>query len=163
MTDFATHSIPNLFTVEQAAPAVFRGGQPGPVGWQWLCGEGVRTVIKLNTESEGSDAGAESLGMTVHRFPVPWWRQTFWRPSQADLITAVGLVVNRTDPVFVHCTHGQDRTGLMIGCFRLAQGWSKADAETEMDAHGFHEVALQGLEGRWNTEQPEDWVNAFSR
>lgn len=148
-------TIPNLAYV---SPDVLRGGQPiTPADWGWLAGQGVHTVVKLNTQEEGSDDDAEAIGFNVCRFPIPWWRQTIWRPRQRDLVAAVGIITSRIKPIFVHCTHGQDRTGLIIGCFRLAQGWSKAAADQEMEAHHFHEVALQGLEGAWNRQRPEDW------
>src|SRR5262249_20265265 len=42
-------------------------------------------------------------------------------------------------PVYVHCEHGQDRTGTMIGIYRIAaQKWSSGDAYREMVERGFH-------------------------
>ena len=146
--------IPNLFSVEQSQN-IWRGGQPSPEGWIWLKEHGVTDVVKLNTEGEGSDALATRMGMKVHPFPIPWWRQTILRPDQSTLVNAVACL---TQNVFVHCLHGNDRTGLVIGCFRLSEGWTKGDAYAEMIAHGFHDELLQGLEGRWNTQRPEDWI-----
>jgi protein tyrosine/serine phosphatase len=144
--------IPNLFAVEQELN-LWRGGDPTLNGWLYLKDLGITTVIKLNTASEGSDAQAEVLGVAVFRFPIPWWRQVLLRPSQRDLKKAVALM---TRNVLVHCERGEDRTGLVVGCFRLSQGWSKVDAYSEMKAHNFHEE-LQGLQGRWNTQREEDW------
>lgn len=51
--------------------------------------------------------------------------------------------------VFVHCLHGQDRTGIVIAYYRvLFCHWTKADAEKEMLAHGFHKE-LHGLWECW--------------
>lgn len=97
--------------------------------------------------------------MTVHRFPIPWWRQVIWRPRQSDLISAVELIGGK---VFIHCEHGEDRTGLVVGCFRLSQGWTKDDAYAEMLAHYFHPL-LQGLQGRWNSENPKDWITSVNQ
>lgn len=144
--------IPNLFAVEQD---ILRGGQPGQSGWVYLNSQGIKNVIKLNTEEEGSDAFAESMGMTIHRFPIPWWRQMIWRPKQSDLVAIVALMRPHT---FIHCLRGEDRSGLAVGCFRLSQGWTKEDAYLEMVAHGFHS-SLQGLQGRWNSENPADWIH----
>lgn len=148
-----TSGIPNLFAVEQD---ILRGGQPSVDGWTYLKSQGVICVIKLNTEEEGSDAVAEALGMVVHRFPIPWWRQMVWRPKQSDLMAVVALMKAHT---FIHCTRGEDRTGIGVGCFRLSQGWTKEDAYLEMVAHGFHSL-LQGLQGRWNSENPADWIKS---
>lgn len=147
-----SNGIPNLFAVEQD---ILRGGQPSSVGWDYLKSQGIVCVIKLNTEEEGSDAPAEAMGMIVHRFPIPWWRQMLWRPKQSDLQAAVALMKPHT---YVHCEHGQDRTGLVVGCFRLSQGLTKDDAYAEMLVHEFH-PALQGLQGRWNSENGSDWID----
>ena len=41
-------------------------------------------------------------------------------------------------PVYVHCTEGVDRTGLIIALYRvIEQGWAPKDAHDEMMAHGF--------------------------
>ena len=148
------HGIENLFCVEQDIN-LWRGGDPTPEGWQWLYNEGIRYVVKLNTEAEGTDCVAASLGMTIHRFPIPWWRQVIFRPRQKDLVAAVSCLIPKT---YVHCEHGEDRTGLIVGCFRLSQGWSKSQAYAEMLAFGFH-PELQGLLGRWNTQDADDWYH----
>lgn len=147
------HGIENLFAVE---PDIFRGGDPTPEGWAWLKGEGVCVVVKLNTQSEGTDAVAEKLGMIVHRFPICWFYQTFWHPSQSLLKAAVSLIAPHT---YVHCEHGEDRTSLVVGCFRLSQGWTKEDAWDEMLSHHFH-IALQGLVRAWDRQVPADWITA---
>lgn len=42
-------------------------------------------------------------------------------------------------PVFIHCHHGQDRTGLIIGLYRVeVQGWTPSKAYQEMLDVGFH-------------------------
>jgi hypothetical protein len=168
-----THGIPNLFVVEQdnLEQVILRGGTPTDDGWVWLKSQGITDVIKLNTKSESTDAKALQLGMVIHNFPIPWWRQVLLWPSQSDLVSAVALMKLNS---FVHCGSdartasadaaedntqgGEDRTGLVVGCFRLSQGWTKADAYAEMLAHGFH-PALQGLVGRWNSENPTDWIH----
>ena len=44
-------------------------------------------------------------------------------------------------PVFVHCRHGQDRTGIVSAVYRMkVDKWSLADAETEMQAFGFNDI-----------------------
>jgi protein tyrosine/serine phosphatase len=48
----------------------------------------------------------------------------------------------------VHCTHGQDRTGLIIGLYRLNEGWTKDAAYKEMLVHHFHS-SLHGLHEYW--------------
>ncbi len=144
-----SNGIPNLFAVEQD---ILRGGQPSSVGWDYLKSQGITDVIKLNTEEEGVDP--DGAGFSIHRLPIPWWRQMIFRPSQSLIVAAVSLMRPHT---YVHCEHGEDRTGLIVGCFRLSQGWTKNDAYSEMLAHYFH-PALQGLQGRWNSEIAANWI-----
>ena len=145
-------SIPNLFCVDQTLN-IWRGGQPSD--GRAASDLNVRSVIKLNLESEGSDDGAESVGLHVYRFPISLFWQILFRPSLSKLHAIVDRM--RLGACFVHCEHGQDRTGLAVGCFRLSQGWSKVDAYLEMIGHGFH-YELQGLQGRWDSLQPSDWI-----
>jgi protein tyrosine/serine phosphatase len=49
-----------------------------------------------------------------------------------------------SQPVFVHCSRGVDRTGVVAAVYRMeVDGWSKAEAEAEMEAFGFHDVWSQ--------------------
>ncbi len=58
--------------------------------------------------------------------------------QQIDAILTV-LADPDKEPIYVHCKHGQDRTGLVIGLERVfAEGWSVADAHEEMVKLGFH-------------------------
>ena len=42
-------------------------------------------------------------------------------------------------PLFIHCSHGKDRTGMMTGLYRIeAQGWEPAAAVEEMGFLGYH-------------------------
>ena len=42
-------------------------------------------------------------------------------------------------PLFIHCTHGVDRTGTMAALYRIeAQGWQPSAAFEEMRLLGFH-------------------------
>ncbi len=48
-----------------------------------------------------------------------------------------------TGAVYVHCRHGQDRTGLVVGLERVfIEGWDPADAYAEMLSYGFHTYFL---------------------
>jgi protein tyrosine/serine phosphatase len=44
-------------------------------------------------------------------------------------------------PIFVHCQQGEDRTGLIVGLYRVeTEHWSPAAAYREMIAKGFHKI-----------------------
>jgi hypothetical protein len=143
-----SHGIPNLAQVE---PGVWRGGQPTDEGWKYLSEQGVILDIKLNPADEGSDATAEKYGITVLDDPITTAEQTVGKPTRDQIVFAVMPIGPGT---FIHCTHGQDRTGIVIGAYRvMVEGWTKDAAWKEMVAHGFH-PALLGLSRSWNEDVP---------
>ena len=65
-------------------------------------------------------------------------------PENEEVIRFIQIVTDSNSaPVFVHCQHGADRTGLMCAIYRIAvQGWSKDEAIAEMTggSFGFHKI-----------------------
>ncbi len=143
------HDIPNFAQVDEG---VYRGGQPTPAGWQYLKQLGVVTVVKLDLAKEGSDREAESLGMQViDASGPPSDLSNFWSaPDRAHLQLAVASLAGATHPIYVHCLHGQDRTGLVVAMYRVQHdGYSPKAAYREMREHGFHRVFV-GLLDAWH-------------
>lgn len=152
--------IPNLV---QVRAGLWRSGQPTrPTDWKYLKSLGISHVIKLNFESEGSDEPAIVEGMVLHNLAIhpvgdaDLWNaltNTFEHPDPRLLEQADQIIAENTG-VLVHCTHGWDRTGLVVGRSRvLIEHWSKEDAYREMISRGFH-PALHGLYESWKDWQP---------
>ena len=161
------HTIPN-FAVVNGETKVYRGGEPVTgEAWAYLKSLGVRTVVKLNEESESKDTGAAVIGLRVVRLPISTVEQTIGSPNVATIRRAVDEMSHGA--VFVHCgsnsrsnphsfaakTHsqgGQDRTGLVVATYRVwVQRWTKQDAHAEMMSFGFHPM-LPGLANFWRDE-----------
>jgi hypothetical protein len=143
-----THGIPNLAQVEIG---VWRGGQPNAEGWQYLATLGVKRDIKLNPVSEGSDNLAVSNGMQVVYLPISTLEQTIGKPNSNKLYSAVMAITSGT---YIHCKHGQDRTGLIVGAYRVrVEHWTKKTAYEEMQANKFHPL-LRGLYWSWQDDVP---------
>ncbi len=138
----STNAVPNFAQVE---PGVWRGGQPTTEGWKYLQSLGVSNVVKLDTLGEGSDQAASNLGMVVWFTPINSQQQQVTGPDALAVSNAVSRI---TPGTYVHCLHGKDRTGLVIGCYRLSQGMEKALAWQEMTNHGYN-PAFKGLTGFW--------------
>lgn len=141
----------------EVSPGVYRGGQPTSEGWIFLRSKGVKTVVKLDLPAEGTDEGAQEAGMTVvdASGPPSELSNVFGAPTNENLAKAVRSLRDKSlRPVFVHCAHGDDRTGLVVGMYRvLEEGWSKPRAYDEMRANGFHPV-LRGLHAAWERFDP---------
>jgi protein tyrosine/serine phosphatase len=154
------HGVPNLV---QVRPGLWRSGQPISLDdWKYLQNLGVKHVVKLNFESEGSDDNAQILGMQVYVLSIQpngdvdlfdSLANTFVHPDPV-LLDEAERVIETHDGVLVHCTHGWDRTGLVIGRERvLFEQWDKDRAYAEMLARGFHPY-LHGLHEAWENFQP---------
>lgn len=146
------HGVPNLARVSDG---VWRSGQPASKeAWEYLWQIGVRRVVKLNYASEGSDDGAVLAGMTVQYLPIEPsgdLASVFVEPDREHVEEAVRWL-SAGGGVLVHCTHGQDRTGLVVGAYRVEKGgWTKGQAHREMLEHGFH-VLLPGLDLYWQDD-----------
>ena len=153
------HGVPNLVQVKAG---LWRSGQPMTADqWQYLKSLGITRVVKLNFESEGSDNGAAAAGMTVYVFSIQPEgdkdvfdniTNTFIQPNPKLIMEAL-LVIRLGGGVLVHCTHGQDRTGLIIGEHRVVDDrWPKDAAYAEMITNNFH-ASLHGLHETWENFQ----------
>lgn len=145
----APEAIPNF---SQVKIGVWRGGQPTAEGWKQLKSLGVKWVVKHNTERESSDNLAKSNGMQVIHLPITLKQQTIGKPKSKTLNAAVSALGR--EGTFVHCLHGEDRTGLVVGAYRVkVEQWTKIDAYEEMKLHGFHPM-LRGLYWSWQEDVP---------
>jgi protein tyrosine phosphatase (PTP) superfamily phosphohydrolase (DUF442 family) len=119
----------------EVTPELFRGAQPTHQGFQALAKRGVDVVIDLRgdrTNTEGKEVRA--LGMQY--ITIPWHC-----PFPHDEVFASFLDVvkeNRGKKIFVHCRLGDDRSGMMVAAYRIAnEGWTADEAMSEMQKFGF--------------------------
>lgn len=136
----ARFGVPNWGIVDRDQHIV-RGGQPDAFGWQWLVSHGITNDVKLNT---GKDPATP--GMTVKAFPITTWQQIFGgKKLRAQLNAAEKAIGPGT---FLHCTHGKNRTGTVVGYYRVNHDWPRAVAEREMLRYGWGD-SLPGLKAAW--------------
>ena len=144
------HGIPNF---SQVATGVWRGGQPTAAGWKYLQSLGVKWDVKLNSEREASDVEAEANGIQIVYLPISLAQQTV-STLPKELLDAAVSVLARTG-TFVHCEHGKDRTGLVVGAYRVrVEHWTKHAAYQEMKNHGFNPLLLS-LYRSWQRDVAE--------
>lgn len=129
--------LPNFFKVNNE---LYRGAQPSPQGMQELKKMGIKTVINLRAfHSDQEKIG--TTGLTGERIPMETWE-----PAEEEVIRFLKIAADNTKkPVFVHCQHGADRTGLMCAMYRIiVSNWTKEEAIAEMTNGGF------GFHKLWN-------------
>jgi tyrosine-protein phosphatase SIW14 len=139
---FVSHGISNLRVVDETQK-IYRGGQPDINGFKYLKSIGITNILKLNLEAN-EDIDAKNLGLNVVYVPIDMDDQLFSMPKE-KFDKAVNAI---TPGTYIHCEHGQDRTGLVVGGYRKKSGWTKENAEKEMLADGFHKE-LFGLWRFW--------------
>jgi protein tyrosine/serine phosphatase len=132
--------LPGLTNIGRVANGIFRGAQPKPEGYATLKAMGVRTVIHLRTR-HGEKEAVEAAGMRYVEIPMNMWKNV--DPAAVRKTLSV-MTDPANQPVFVHCSRGADRTGVVAAVYRMeVDGWSEAEAEAEMEAFGFHEFWSQ--------------------
>jgi protein tyrosine/serine phosphatase len=118
---------------------LYRGAQPDRKGFEFLHGMGVRTVINLRQKADAVKLDeqriVEGLGMRYVNIPVEDGNFfTRGRTIPDDAIREFFQTLDTAGPggVFVHCHRGADRTGAIVGFYRIArQGWDGARAYAE--------------------------------
>jgi protein tyrosine/serine phosphatase len=119
---------------------LYRGAQPDANGIANLKKLGVTLVINLRTKEEPSAleaAEASSNAIAYTNIPL----KGVSRPSDQDIARILAIIDNAPGPVFVHCEHGCDRTGTVIGCYRIQHdGWAAHAVFKEADRYGMSEL-----------------------
>jgi protein tyrosine/serine phosphatase len=141
---------PNFNTVR---PGLFRGGHPDIGQMTYLKQLGVKTIVDLEiddlieaTPDQINDEmiNASKLGILLIRMPM-----SAFEPATNDEFDSKirNIMMIFSDPglapVYVHCAHGQDRTGLVVGLERvIIEKLKPEEAYNEMLTIGFHPMFL---------------------
>ncbi|MBX9771390.1 MAG: dual specificity protein phosphatase family protein [Candidatus Obscuribacterales bacterium] len=120
---------------------LYRGGQPVASQYQSLADKGIKTVINLRSTRkliETEKEIVEKLGMQFESIPMTYLNS----PTYKEVKRFLQIVDDpEKRPIFVHCLHGADRTGILCGIFRmLREDWDVKDAFAEMRAGGWHQL-----------------------
>ena len=141
--------VPNFHEVNES---LFRGGQPSEEGLRSLAKLGVKTVVDLRMSRRVRDwesKAVAALGMRYVHLPL-YGKET---PSRDDIVKAFAVLEDPERwPVFVHCREGKDRTGMIVGCYRIAHdGWTNMRALAEAKTYASREL----------THAMEDYIRQF--
>ena len=143
----------------QVTPTLYRGGLLKGEGIKALKKLGINVVIDTHANDESEERDARKLGMKY--VAIPWHC-----PWPHDEVFAKFLKVvhdNKGKKIFVHCRLGDDRTGMMVAAYRMAEeGWTADEAMTEMRSFGFtrsHHLICPSL-ARYEQSFPERLKNS---
>jgi endonuclease/exonuclease/phosphatase family metal-dependent hydrolase/protein tyrosine phosphatase (PTP) superfamily phosphohydrolase (DUF442 family) len=116
-----------------------RGARPGEKGLAALAARGFHTVVNLTRDDEERDQ-ARQLGLDY--FEIPLTAHLWSSPPTEDQVRRFFALVLDPErrPLYVHCRHGHDRTGMMVALYRMeTQGWPAVDAVEEMQAFDYND------------------------
>ena len=131
----AVEGLPNFYCF---APGLYRGAQPTLRGLEKLQELGIKTIINLRSFHSDKE-GVIKLGISYEQVYMK-----AWHAEKEDVVQFLRIVTDRSRlPIFVHCEHGSDRTGMMVAIYRVVvSGWTKEQAIQEMveGGYGFHSI-----------------------
>jgi protein tyrosine phosphatase (PTP) superfamily phosphohydrolase (DUF442 family) len=115
---------------------LYRGAQPDADGIRNLQKLGVKLIVNLRMPDDSwkeEEAEAIASGILYTNFPMTG-RGT---PNDGQVKQILALFEKFSDPIFVHCQHGCDRTGTIVACYRIQHDhWSGALALREAKHYG---------------------------
>lgn len=105
----------------EVSDGLWRGPQPTAEELAELQEDcGLTAVINLREESEASRQLCAQLDLDYHHIPVTDWCV----PHPRQVESFIELLETHPDECFlVHCQGGIGRTGVMVSCYRISQGW----------------------------------------
>jgi len=123
--------VPNFGEV---TPNLYRGGLLNTTGLKALAKMGVNIVVDTHANDTSEEKQVRSLGMQY--VAIPW--HCPWPKDEVFAKFLKLLQENKGKKVFVHCRLGDDRTGMMVAAYRMAEeGWTADEAMNEMKSFGF--------------------------
>lgn len=122
---------------DRVSDEIYRGGEPSAEDLKVLFDVfGVKTILSLDgTIASQISSIVKSLGMKHIIVPISGFDSfELMKYLQNHIIS----ILNNNQPIYIHCRHGSDRTGMAVALYRInQQGWSVDDALREAESYGF--------------------------
>jgi hypothetical protein len=115
---------------DRVADGIYRSSQPSAKALAALKSRyGLQTIIKLNHGSDAAPAGVRVINEGL---------DALVEPPRATLERILDEIDRSPKPVLIHCTHGEDRTGLIVALYKMRHGEKVESAYADMMRHRFH-------------------------
>jgi protein tyrosine/serine phosphatase len=126
-----TRIVHNFGTVDGGR--IYRSAQPSPLLLRYVASSlGVRSIVNLRGKTPGYESAfAARRGLRLFVLNLSSRRP----PAREEVARFLEIVTDPANqPVLVHCRNGVDRSGAMIGLYRVErQGWNTERALREMN------------------------------
>lgn len=138
-TALASETAVPILDFHQVSQNIYRGARPHKIGLEALAKMGFKTILNIDNDKVANleeSQNAQALGLRMVSIPM----SGFWAPTDAQVEKVLAELTNaENSPIFIHCKHGHDRTGLIVGLYRIEfEQWTPAQAYAEMLNLGFH-------------------------
>ncbi|MGK5089101.1 tyrosine-protein phosphatase [Bdellovibrionota bacterium FG-2] len=140
---FSQSGLADIVRFQEAAPGIYRGGQPETAAdYDMLQSLGVRTIINLRSDETVAVESEVAKLREIEFISAPM--KGFTAPKDETVELALTTLMDPGFyPVFIHCKQGKDRTGLVVGLYRVYHdGWKPRAAYKEMRKIGFNHWLL---------------------
>jgi tyrosine-protein phosphatase SIW14 len=125
----------NMANLYKLNDSVYRSEQPGKDEFSCLVENGFRSALNLRSYHTDSK---KTKGLSIKPYRVKMVARKF---SDKEIVESLRILKNGAKPIIVHCKHGSDRTGVVMGMYRIIfENWSKEEALDELQngGYGFH-------------------------
>jgi hypothetical protein len=128
-----------LARFDRVDDGIYRSAQPTGAQLRALRERyGLRTILKLNL---GRDHAPPDVRVIHERL------DPLVEPPPATLARILDEIERAPKPLLIHCTHGEDRTGLVVALYRLRHAVPVETVYVELVLHRFH--PYRGLWRAW--------------
>ena len=136
--------------ITQVNASLWRGPRPQPADYATIKAQ-FKSVISLEGEDEDQKEVVELFPVLVSSFPISPWQIYLTGINPPYLQEIMDSIDRAPKPLFVHCQHGEDRTGLIVAVYRVTTcGWAKEAAWAEAKHFGYHSWLNIGLNNTWS-------------
>lgn len=104
---------------------------------------GIKTVVAIDQhvikkyDVAREKYWVEQAGMTYVYYPL----LPIFHLDKTKFVSVYNILKTVEKPALVHCKRGSDRTGIVVGMWRvLVSGWSVEAAIDEMNSYGFNPI-----------------------
>lgn len=124
---------------KEVSTGIWRGSQPLTTG-DYISLSTFKSIIKLNLNNLNQEyAFCKEKGIILNAL----FMSEVMNPSRKILDNAVNLIKAIPKPVYIHCLHGHERTGIVIAEYRReVEGMSNWGAVKEALKEGFSPLFL---------------------
>lgn len=149
-------SLPGVPNAGEVTARLYRGAQPTADGYRELKKMGIDIVVDLRLTGRDKERRAV-LASGMQYVSIPWH---CYFPKDKFMARFLALLrENQGKRIFVHCRYGDDRTGMMLAAYRMAnEGWTAEEARKEMNVFGFHHLVCPAL-GSYEKHFPERFAH----